>query len=214
MFIDRYQAAGLRCNPFAFEALAPADAAQFVDRGLPAPPPPGSATLVQVIGDKGAGKTTHVMMWRRQAPGPYHYVPRDPRRDRWIAPPVAPLVYGDELDRMPWTVRRRWFRRLAQIGATVVAGTHRDLTAPAQRAGLRVVTHHLGPVDRATLDAVIDCRLRAVSLSSRPVPDVLRESDVADVHERSGGNLREAERLLHEVVAERVREDEPQRRVS
>ncbi len=209
VFVDRYRAAGLSGNPFAVEALTRNDTETFVDRGLATPPPPASATLVQVIGDKGVGKTTHVMEWRRRAPGPYHYVPRAPSRDRWRTPPVAPLVYADEIDRMPRPVRYRWFRQLGEIGATIVAGTHNDLSAPARRAGLSVVSHQLGPVDLATLAVVVDRRFRDAGLSVDHGAIMISERELSDVHERSCGNLRAAERLLHQLVATRVSTYEP-----
>ncbi len=216
-FVDRYRAAGLLGNPFAHESVGGEGveggegAAWFVDRGLPDPPPAGSGTLVQILGDKGAGKTTQVMHWRRRSRGPYHYVPQLPRRARWLAPPVAPLVYADEIDRMPATLRRRWFGHLARARSTLVAGTHDDLAAPARRAGLAVVTHHLGPADIATFRQVVERRLRHASVSPSTVPQLLSEEDVVDVHARSGGNLRLAEWLLHEVIADRVRSVEPAR---
>lgn len=203
MIIDRYRAVGLAANPFAVEASA--GTGVFVDRGLPDPPPPGSATLVQVIGDKGAGKTTHVRRWRSLVDGPYHYVPRSPRRDRWRRPPVGPIVYADEIDRMPAPVRRAWFRALARSRSTVVAGTHRDLTAPARRAGLAVRTHRLDPADEAILRTFVEQRIDATSLAGGTERALLLDDDdIALVHRESGGNLRVAESLLHVLVAERV----------
>lgn len=71
--IDRYRQAGLACNPFAFDIGRPIPP---VDRGL-AVPSYRPATLVQVVGDQGAGKTTQVQAWRSVVAGPYHYVGPD-----------------------------------------------------------------------------------------------------------------------------------------
>lgn len=206
--VDRYRAAGLTGNPFA-AATAIAPPTRFVDRGLPDPPPPGSATLVQVIGDKGAGKTTHVTHWRSRVDGPYHYVPRRPYRARYLPPPVGPIVYADEIDRMPLVVRRRWFGSLASAGATVVAGTHRDLTRPATRAGLRVVTHRLGPASPETLHEFVTGRLQAASAQADAIGPVIDALDLGEVHHRSQGNLRAAESMLHEAVARWVEVRQP-----
>ena len=120
--VDRYVAVGLTHNPFAApghdDRLGPA----FVDRGLPNPPGPGAGTLVQVIGEAGAGKSSQLRHWQRLVPGPHHWVPRAPYRSRWTtAPePVDGIAYGDEIDRMPTPIRFRWFRQAARLGATLV----------------------------------------------------------------------------------------------
>jgi hypothetical protein len=205
---DRYRAAGLARNPFSIDVhdgdAGVIDHTWFVDRGIPEPPPPGSATLVQVIGEQGAGKSTHLHVWRHRLPGPYHYVPRRPYRQRWQRPPVAPLVYGDEIDRMPVPLRRRWFRRLGRIGATVVIGTHTDLSRLGRRSRFEVRTHHLGPVDRAGLAAVLDHRVAAVTLSDAAERFAFSDSEVALILEQSGGNLREVDVIAHRIVAQRV----------
>jgi hypothetical protein len=202
-FVDRYRAAGLERNPFA--ALQASDQApsSFVSRGLPAPPPPGSKTLVQVIGRSGYGKTTHVQHWRTRTPGPYHYIPRRPYADRWHEPPIDDIVYGDEIDRMPTFHRRRWFQQLATAQSTVVIGTHLNLDRVAARSGLHVITHRLGPADRTVLGKMIDLRLDSVALSDVPTPRFT--SDELDlVWTESGGVPAEADVICHRMLAERV----------
>ncbi len=198
-------------NPFAAttesdDPTEPATGSWFVDRGLPPPPPPGSRTLVQVIGDQGMGKSTHVAEWRRITPAELHYIPRRPYRDRWQAPPVADVVYGDEIDRMPVLLRARWLRRLASLDATVVVGTHRDLTRVARQAGLAVRTHHLQPVTRTELAMVLERRLRSAALDGREVTVGFTSADVDEVFAASGGNLRAADSMAHRILAERVRQ--------
>ncbi len=203
--IDRYHQVGLRRNPFVAAPQTGIANELFVSRGLPDPPGPGASTLVQVIGDQGAGKTTHVQQWRRLTPGPYHYLPRRPRADRWQRGPIGPIVYGDEIDRMPRPLRRRWFRELAGIGATLVIGTHRDLSGLGRRSGFEVITHHLPPLDRDTLAQIVDRRLLAETIEDRGSRFRFDPADIDRIFERCGGSLREAELLCHERLAERVR---------
>ena len=198
--IDRYRQAGLTRNPFAFSSDRPITP---VDRGLPAPSYQ-AGTLVQVVGHKGAGKTTQVQAWRDDVAGPYHYVEPE-LGSRWTKPPMAPVVYADEVDRMAPPVRYRWFRRLARGRCCLIMGTHVDLSAVAERAGLATTTHVLGPVDRATLDEIVRRRIEAVSLPGHPQFQ-LRPSQVSAVHAAAGGSIRDAETLLHELVAELVAE--------
>jgi len=175
-----------------------------VPRGLPEPPVARSKTLVQVIGDQGAGKTTHVQHWRRSAPGPYHYIPRRPYRGRWLTGPVGELVYGDEIDRMPRVLRRWWFRQLARVEATVVIGTHKDLTRLGKRFGFTVRTHELPALDEETLGTIINRRLQTHALDTRPVLVSFDSADIKRIFDKSDGSLRVAEVLCHELLAERV----------
>lgn len=204
MIVDRYHQHGLESNPFAASPGPQRASSVFVDRGLSDPPPPGSSTLVQVIGHRGYGKSTQVFAWQSKAPGPYHYVPRYPYRARWESPPVETLVYGDEIDRMPSVLRRRWFRQLARVGATVVIGTHVDLAARARRAGLHVVTHRFGPADLATVSALLVGRVSQARVANSAQPFQLTDDDIRAVHDASHGSLRTAEVLAHELVALRV----------
>jgi len=206
VIFDRYEHVGLRHNPFAVvDHQSELAEDLFVDRGLAPPPPPGSSTLVQLIGAKGMGKTTHVHHWRRAAPGPYHYVPFEPYRQRWSRPPIGPIVYADEIDRMPHLVRSNWFRRAAAARSTLVAGTHVDLELQAQRSGLAVVAHHLGPVDRETLAVMVDRRLCLAALSPDGDRFAFSAVELEQVLARSRGVLRIAEGLCHELLAEHVR---------
>lgn len=202
-FVDRYRMAGLERNPFAAPQSGDQPPASFVSRGLPDPPPPGAKTLVQVIGRSGYGKTTHVQHWRAQTPGPYHYIPRRQHAGRWDEPPVGDIVYGDEIDRMPAILRRRWFHQLASAESTVVIGTHLDLTRVAARAGLRVITHRLVAADRVVLEQMIDLRLDSVALSDLSTPRFTAD-ELDLVWTESAGVPAEAEVICHRLLAERV----------
>lgn len=204
-FVDRYRAHGLDHNPFAGEAEA--QCSVFVSRELPSPPPAGALAMVQVLGEKGAGKTSQIQHWRRARPGPYFYVPSSPGRERWRKPPVEPLVYADEVDRMPVPRRVHWFRQLARAHSTLVVGTHEDLAPVAIRAGLNVTTHHLGPIDLPTLRRVADARIQAAALADSCF--AIGDEELFRVHTLCEGSLRAAHRHLHELVAHRVLDPPP-----
>ncbi len=129
---DGYAALGLAANPFAAEQQPGVAPHLWISRDDEPPmPQPGARQLVQLIGPKGAGKTSLLLRWRDQQPGPYHYVA--PGSPRWRFPPLASLVYWDELDRMATPVRALALLAAAASGATVVAGSHVDLAASARR---------------------------------------------------------------------------------
>lgn len=221
---DAYRAAGLRANPFALppdpddvdpedpHGSEPGDPGPEddprrgeIDRGLGPAPEPAAAALIQLVGDRGAGKSTQLRRWRRDRPGPHHYVVRHPYRLRWARPPTGPLVYGDEIDRLPVPLRWWWLRALARAGATLVIGTHRDLGALGRWFGFEVITHRLGPVSRDELQRMVAARLAAATLDPHHPPDgILDPGDVAAIHACCGGSIRRAELLSHELVADRV----------
>ncbi len=205
-FVDRYREVGLVRNPFSSQALA--ERKVFLDRGLPRPAP-HTGTMVQLIGDRGFGKSTHLHHWRSAEPGPYHYIPLEPYRHRWSTPPSAPggIVYGDELDRMPAALRRSWFRALARTQATLVAGTHVDLSSAARRAGLSVVTHVLSPLTRDELVELLTRRFESDSIapSTRSHDEFsFTEEEVSQIYEISQGVPREIDAACHRLLADRV----------
>ncbi len=207
-FGDRYQSVGLDRNPFTAPGLGAPACAAFVSRGIPNPPPAWSRALVQVVGDSGFGKTSQLEQWRSAAPGPYHYIPRRPIRERWSRAPLAAqsngVIYGDEIDRMPRPVRRRWFSQLATHNVTLIIGTHVDLSRLGRRTGFDVITHQLRPFDRATLQEAIDLRLRSVATGDH-IPELFTTTDVDEIFVSSGGVPEEADVICHGLLAQRVR---------
>jgi hypothetical protein len=133
VILDRYQSCGLEKNPFTTDREA-----VWLDRGWSEPVVGG---FVQIMGDKGFGKTSHLEHWRNQSPGRYRHVP--PGWRRWLSLPVrGKVVYWDEADRVPVLVLS--LALLIRRGRSVVVGTHRDLSIAASRWGYRVTTIELG----------------------------------------------------------------------
>ena len=209
-FADRYRAAGITHNPFAAPRFGEPPASAFVDRGIPAPPPPGSKTLVQVIGPSGYGKSSQLAHWRGETPGPYHYIPRRPYSKRWATPPMArsgETVYGDEIDRMPAPLRRWWFRQLASKEATVIIGTHTDLQTLGEASGFSVRSHRLEPVDHQLMRAIVELRLdsaRLPSIGQAAIELRFSDNDIERVVAASSGIPREADVWCHQILAEKV----------
>ncbi|WP_432560209.1 hypothetical protein [Granulicoccus sp. GXG6511] len=198
-----YARLGLTGNPFVAEAEPGVVPELWIARaGVPPPPQPAHRTLVQLIGPKGAGKTSHLLRWREAAPGPYHYVP--PGRGRWRRPPIAPLVYWDEADRMAAATRRWALRQAFRRGATVVAGTHEDLSGVARASGLEVVTYEFPALSPAALQAWSRLRIEAVALPGRTSTLVLDPVTARDICLRAGASLRDAAVDLHIWAAERA----------
>lgn len=147
---DGYALLGLRGNPFVLERYAPRGepwegvaAEHWLERGHSAPPPPSAGLLVQLLGVKGAGKSSHLARWRSEQPGPYAYYPRE-YLGRWHRPPLGPICYWDEACRIPALLLGPALLEARRQRATVCVGTHRDLGPAARAAGLQVQTIRFG----------------------------------------------------------------------
>jgi hypothetical protein len=196
---DPYRRCGLRQNPFAYENEDSAIEATWVQRGRPPTVDPGRRRLIQVVGVRGAGKTSTLRGWRAEAPGPWLCVPPGIRRLQPL--PIAGLVYWDEADRAPAVLRRWAWRTAYRRGATVVAGTHVDLESEARAAGLAVDTVTLAPISAAELVAWAAQRFAAIGADpSWALPDPV----AADLAGRAGASWRTAGDLLHSWVAGEV----------
>lgn len=200
---DPYRAAGVAANPFAWNDQG-ADPGPYMNRLLTAgvEPKPGQRRVIELVGVRGAGKTTQLRAWQALLGGPYHYVPPGPVRDRWVRPPIAPIVFWDEVDRMPRPVLRRALRTAARHGSTVIMGTHRSLASEARRADLSVLTMEFGPLDRDELARWAADRIERAAL--HPDAPVVPPAVIADVAVAADGSLRVAGDLLHRWFATQV----------
>jgi hypothetical protein len=199
--LDPYWTLGLRCNPFIAEATSGVPTHLWIDRGYSVAPPAGACLLVQIMGEKGAGKTSHLLHWREQAPGPYSYYPEGVAR--WKLPPVAAIAYWDEANRIPLPFLYLALWQATRRNATIVAGTHADLSPVAHQVGLPVETIDLQPLQPEALIAWATLRIEAVRLPETPVVDlVLTPTKAAEIVAVSGASWREAAIHLHIWAAE------------
>lgn len=202
---DGYAALGLTGNPFVAEPVAGVPAGLWIARpGTPAVPQPGQRLLIQLIGPKGAGKTSQLLHWRALELAPYHYVPPSP--GRWRPPPVAPLAYWDEVDRLAAPVRAASFRYAAARWATVVAGTHEDLNDLARRCGLAVTTYHFPGLTAAVLQEWAATRIAAAARPGQTPRLTLDITTAENICARVGASLRDAAVALHVWAADQAAE--------
>lgn len=200
---DPYRRCGLARNPFIVEATPGVDPSLFLDRGFPPAPASGARRFVQIIGERGAGKTTLILHWRRQLAGPYRHVA--PGLPRFLPVPLARgIVYWDEADRIPSLILHASLRIAWLRGATIVAGTHVDLSASARGAGFSVETFAFSAL---TADDVMRwSAARIAGVATSPETLSLAPDDARIFAERSGSSWRVAGDLLHAWAAAGVQE--------
>jgi hypothetical protein len=201
--IDPYIALGLRRNPFIAESHPGVPAHLWIDRGFSQAPPIRANLLLQILGEKGAGKTSHLLHWREQTPGAYCYYP--PGWARWKLPTVDAIAYWDEADRIPLPLLYTALWQAARTRATIVAGTHADLSAIARQVGLQVQTLDLPVLQVETLMDWVALRIAAVQLPNTTVKLQLSPTRAAEIIAASGASWRTAAVQLHIWAAEVAR---------
>jgi hypothetical protein len=174
----------LRRNPFgefSFEertVLADVDVLEFDDFLTV----PGAA--VQFVGEKGNGKTTHLLAIRARfaEPGYVHI----PEGEKAAVPPGNPILI-DEAQRLTWWQQRQLFRSRVPL----VLGTHRDFSPELSRAGRQVRT--VAVFERMSaqrLTRILNARIAWVRRDQGPVPSVSCES-AGHLLEQCGPDIRQ-----------------------
>jgi hypothetical protein len=186
-----YAHLNLRRNPFgelSFEDWTRV-AAVDVDRVVASLKNPNY--VVQFVGEKGYGKTTHLLAIRSHfATAGYVHIPEGETAE---IPSGCPVLI-DEAQRLTTWQRFRLFRQAVPL----VLGTHRDFSVELRRAGRSVETVAVEQGTTATLlYDLLNRRIEHARRGDGPVPSVTVDT-TAMLLERCGPNIR---RILHELYA-------------
>lgn len=212
---DPYPQAGLRYNPFIVDDTVRegesrldyqhgwqgVQAHLWLERGYSQAPQANGKQLVQLIGVKGAGKSSHLKHWCKQTGGSYRYYPPD--WQRFSMPPLEPICYWDEADRIPKPLLYWAFSRAACKGYTVCVGTHVDLTPPARLLGLKVKTIHLHSVSAEDIRQWVALRLQAAELEQGHKL-LFTQGHFESIAQAAQGSWRSVAKELHVWVAKQV----------
>ena len=201
--VNPYLSLGLRQNPFVLEDDLIIPRSLWIDRGYSTPPLPKAKQLIQIIGVKGAGKTSHLRRWQAQTGGAYCYYP--PGLQRFKMPAVGPIAYWDEADRIPWLYGLSGLAIAARSGSTIVAGTHTDLSLAARMVRLPIKTIRIQPFSAQLLIQWANKRISAVQLSDATSRLSLGAVKAQEIAAMADGSWREAADLLHIWAADRAR---------
>ncbi len=182
----------LRRNPFGEidlsqrALLAVADVDRFVRRLR------RTGYAVQFTGERGRGKTTHLIAIGRHFPHAAYVHIEEDRRPRI---PRGRLLLIDEVQRLPRKRRRRVFRRPVALAL----GTHLDVSPELADAGFEVETVALSGTLRAQrLREMLNRRIDWARRSPGEVPVIALRTAETMIH-RFGDNIRAIEWHLYEV---------------
>lgn len=197
---DRYHRLGLRRNPFVADPVPGVSHDLWVETGLV---PPRSGEIVQLIGPRGAGKTTQLLHWQRHLGGVYRHVL--PGRHRWARLPIADRIYWDEADRVPPRLLQRATKTAAKKRTAIAIATHVDLTPALASLRLSIRTHHLGDISATEVVAWAARRIADTQLDG--VTSFSIDRDLAEsVAAGSEGSWRVVGDQLHVWTAQRAME--------
>lgn len=193
--LNPYLSLGLQRNPFVLEDSWAITPSLWIDRGYSAPPVPKTRQLIQLIGEKGTGKTSHLKHWQAQTGGPYCYSP--PGWQRLKIPEVGPIVYWDEADRIPFLYLLIALAAAARHHYTIVAGTHIDLSHAAFRVKLPVRTIQIDTFDEVLLQSWATQRIEALRISNAVCRLQLDSEKAKEIAIKAKGSWRKAADQLH-----------------
>jgi hypothetical protein len=158
---------------------------------------------VQIIGQKGAGKTSHLLHWQQETGGEYFY---QPPWNWTLHPTLGAIAYWDEANRIPLPHLIVSLYQGYRQGATIVTATHRNLSPFAQSVGFPVKTICLSTLNPKTLQAWVRAQLAAEQLSEDcPVAIFPSLDEIAAIPVQSQGSWRMAASLLHRWLARQAK---------
>jgi hypothetical protein len=153
----------------------------------------GRGAVLQVVGEKGFGKSTHLLSIAARLPdAAYVYLPEDSKAS--IPRHGNPLLI-DEAQRLTMWQRLQIFRS----PRTLVLGTHVDFTRTLQRQGRIVFTlsaeRHTTP---QRVSEILNARIEAARRSGGAVPRITFKT-AEQLFEQFGPDLRSIEHSLYDT---------------
>jgi hypothetical protein len=183
----------LRFNPFGERPLAERSALAIVDIQDDLAFLRRERAALVFRAHPGRGKTTHLLALRAalDPQAPYVHL-----REGEAIPkiPAAPLLFIDELQRLP--ISERW--RLFQNPGRLVIGTHSEHRAGLLLSRRPVRLRRLRGLDAARLRAIVERRIESARRSVGPVPE-LDDLTLNALIRRHGDSVRAIEHELYEL---------------
>lgn len=148
---------------------------------------------VQIVGEKGYGKTTHLLAIAGHFPDcSYVHIPEG---QRCVIPASGDPLLIDEAQRL--TLPQRW--HLLRSGRRLILGTHEDFAKALSRARRPVLTLAADRfTDAARVHRILNARIQSVRRDPGPTPSIT-EATASRLFAQFGSDLRSIEHSLYYV---------------
>ena len=151
---------------------------------------PGFA--LQILGEQGRGKSTHLHAIKKHFPGaPYIYYPEDGPKPEV---PRAPVLFLDEMQRFSKRERLQIFSR----SASFVVASHRNHDNEFHKTKLDSHSITLRGMDTDRLRQILEKRLESCRRSEGTIP-YFEEASLTALIRRFGDDLRSMEEYLYHL---------------
>lgn len=181
----------LRRNPFG--ELTPAERTELgiVDCSEAIQHLSQERAAVQIVGEKGFGKTTHLLLLATHLIGNVYI--HIPECQRAMIPPMGEPLLIDEAQRL--TVMQRW--QTFRSDRRLVLGTHTNFEVQLRRAGRRVLTIAADRFTNAShVHKVLNARIEFVRRVAGPIPSITIKTAAA-LCRQFGSDIRSMEHAMY-----------------
>lgn len=148
---------------------------------------------VQIIGQKGNGKTTHLLAIAQHFPDSvYVHIPEG---QRCLIPVDGEPLLIDEAQRL--TQWQRW--QILCSERRLILGTHQDFANAlswSKRPVLTLAANRL--TDAACICRIVNARILSARRTSGPIPSIT-ETTAAELYAQFGSDLRSIEHSLYQI---------------
>ena len=183
----------LRRNPFGELTAAERTALAVVDCGEALRHLALPRAVVQVIGEKGYGKTTHLLALAAHfAENAYVHIPEGQRA---AIPETGEPLLIDEAQRM--TLMQRW--RTFRSDRRIILGTHTDFQSDLCRAGRSILTIAANQfTNESRVHTLLNARIRFAQRDEGPLPSITA-STASNLFAQFGSDIRSIEHSLYDT---------------
>ena len=183
----------LRRNPFGEFTAEERTALAIVEMGPALQHLKQPRAVVQFVGEKGYGKTTHLLVLATQfAHGAYIHLPEG---QRVTVPSTGDPLLIDEAQRL--TRIQRWL--IFRSRRRLILGTHEDFEHPLRRAGRPVLAIAADQfTNEVRIHTLLNTRIQSARRTAGPIPSVSMET--ADrLFTQFGSDIRSIEHSMYQT---------------
>ena len=148
-------------------------------------------SVIQIIGEKGYGKTTHLLALAAQfAENAYVHIPEG---QRVALPATGEPLFIDEAQRMTFMQRWQTFRSQRRL----ILGTHTNFEQTLRRSGRQVLTIAADQfTDASRVQNLLNARIEFTRREAGPIPKIT-QATAAELFRQFGSDIRSIEHSMY-----------------